>query len=153
MTYPGAQAVLARLDDQELLHRMRHGMFNDEVRPMALAEIARRGLAAPAGAADEAEGADAADYLGDMVLLVRQLEPTEAHLLAGLLNSMGIAAQAGDTQLVQTHSLWSIALGGANVRVPASQLSEAQAIHAAFVRGDFRLDDNTEADESPGVGP
>ena len=120
---------------------------------MALAEIARRGLAAPAGAADEAEGADAADYLGDMVLLVRQLEPTEAHLLAGLLNSMGIAAQAGDTQLVQTHSLWSIALGGANVRVPASQLSEAQAIHAAFVRGDFRLDDNTEADESPGVGP
>ena len=44
-------------------------------------------------------------------------------------------------------------MGGANVRVPASQLSEAQAIHAAFVRGDFRLDDNTEADESPGVGP
>jgi hypothetical protein len=80
------------------------------------------------------------DYLGDMVLLVRNLEPTEAHLLCGLLRSCGIEALAGDTGIVQAHSLLSIAVGGANVRVPAAQLDEAQAIHAAYLRGEFSLD-------------
>ena len=168
MTYPDAQAALAQLDDDELLRRVQHDALSGEALALAVAELSRRGLAmpqiGPAAAEDlvsptgqglpqawpasfegsgvrDARPADD-DYLGDMVLLVRQLDPTEAHLLAGLLQSMGIAAQAGDTQLVQTHSLWSIALGGANVRVPASQLEEAQAIHAAFLRGDFELDDN-----------
>lgn len=79
------------------------------------------------------------DYLGDMVLLVRNLEPTEAHLLCGLLRSCGIDAMAGDTGIVQTHALLSIAVGGANVRVPASQLQQAQDIHAAYLRGEFSL--------------
>lgn len=145
MTYPDAQAVLARLDDDELLRRVQQRMLNDEAHLLGLAEIERRGLPMPhIVSEDEDEPHAAEDYLGDMVLLVRQLDPTEAHLLTGLLQSMGIAAQAGDTQLVQTNSLWSIALGGANVRVPASQLEEAQAIHAAFLRGDFTLDEDAD---------
>ena len=142
MTYPDAQAVLARLDDAELLRRVQHRMLSDEAHAMGLAEIQRRGLPMPQIDPEDEEPASDEPYLGDMVLLVRQLDPTEAHLLAGLLQSMGIAAQAGDTELVRANSLWSIALGGANVRVPASQLEEAQAIHAAFLRGDFELDDN-----------
>ena len=147
MTYPDAQAVLARLDDAELLRRVQQRMFNDEAQAMALDEIRRRGLPMPQIEPEEHD-ASARDetYLGDMVLLVRQLDPTEAHLLTGLLRSMGIAAQAGDTQLVQANSLWSIALGGANVRVPASQLEEAQAVHAAFLRGDFTLDEDIDPD-------
>ena len=144
MTYPDAQAVLARLDDAELLRRVQHRMLSDEAHAMGLAEIQRRGLPMPQIDPEDEEPASDEPYLGDMVLLVRQLDPTEAHLLAGLLQSMGIAAQAGDTQLVQTNSLWSIALGGANVRVPASQLEEAQAIHAAFLRGDFKLDEDVD---------
>ena len=147
MTYPDAQAVLARLDDAELLHRVQQRMLNDEAHLLGLAEIERRGLPMPhIGSEDEDETDTTEDYLGDMVLLVRQLDPTEAHLLTGLLRSMGIAAQAGDTQLVQANSLWSIALGGANVRVPASQLEEAQAVHAAFLRGDFTLDEDIDPD-------
>ena len=144
MTYPDAQAVLARLDDAELLRRVQHRMLNDEAHAMALDEIKRRGLPVPQIDPEDDESASDEPYLGDMVLLVRQLDPTEAHLLTGLLQSMGIAAQAGDTELVQANSLWSIALGGANVRVPASQLEEAQAIHAAFLRGDFKLDEDTD---------
>ena len=147
MTYPDAQAVLARLDDTELLHRVQHRMLNDEAHLLGLAEIERRGLPMPHIVSEDEDEADTTeDYLGDMVLLVRQLDPTEAHLLTGLLQSMGIAAQAGDTQLVQANSLWSIALGGANVRVPASQLEEAQAVHAAFLRGDFTLDEDIDPD-------
>ena len=146
MTYPDAQAVLARLDDAELLHRVQHRMLSDEAHAMGLAEIQRRGLPMPQIDPEDEEPASDEPYLGDMVLLVRQLDPTEAHLLTGLLQSMGIAAQAGDTQLVQANSLWSIALGGANVRVPASQLEEAQAVHAAFLRGDFTLDEDIDPD-------
>ena len=144
MTYPDAQAVLARLDDTELLHRVQHRMLNDEAHAMGLDEIKRRGLPMPPIDSEDDEAVADGPYLGDMVLLVRQLDPTEAHLLTGLLQSMDIAAQAGDTELVQANSLWSIALGGANVRVPASQLEEAQAIHAAFLRGDFKLDEDTD---------
>ena len=147
MTYPDAQAVLARLDDAELLHRVQQRMLNDEAHLLGLAEIERRGLPMPHIVSEDEDEVDTTeDYLGDMVLLVRQLDPTEAHLLTGLLQSMGIAAQAGDTQLVQANSLWSIALGGANVRVPASQLEEAQAVHAAFLRGDFTLDEDIDPD-------
>ena len=146
MTYPDAQAVLARLDDAELLHRVQQRMLNDEAHLLGLAEIERRGLPMPHMVSEDEDETDTEDYLGDMVLLVRQLDPTEAHLLTGLLQSMGIAAQAGDTQLVQANSLWSIALGGANVRVPASQLEEAQAVHAAFLRGDFTLDEDIDPD-------
>lgn len=91
------------------------------------------------GAHGEPAPLEGEGYAGDMVLLLRQLEPTEAHVLCGLLRASGIQAMAGDTELVQTHSLWSIALGGANVRVPATQLAEAQAIHAAYLRGEFEL--------------
>ena len=147
MTYPDAQAVLARLDDAELLRRVQQRMLNDEAHLLGLAEIERRGLPMPHIVSEDEDEVDTTeDYLGDMVLLVRQLDPTEAHLLTGLLQSMGIAAQAGDTQLVQANSLWSIALGGANVRVPASQLEEAQAVHAAFLRGDFTLDEDIDPD-------
>lgn len=147
MTYPDAQAVLARLDDAELLRRVQQRMLNDEAHLLGLAEIERRGLPMPHIVSEDEDETDTTeDYLGDMVLLVRQLDPTEAHLLTGLLQSMGIAAQAGDTQLVQANSLWSIALGGANVRVPASQLEEAQAVHAAFLRGDFTLDEDIDPD-------
>jgi hypothetical protein len=51
--------------------------------------------------------------------------------------------------MVQMHALLSIAMGGASVRVPQSQLIEAHAVLAAYRRGDFALDD----DFDPGVGP
>lgn len=88
-------------------------------------------------------------YLGDMVILERELEPTEAHMLVACLGAAGIHADAGDTNIVQMHSLLSIAVGGACIRVHQSQQIEAQAVLAAYRRGDFALDD----DFDPGTGP
>jgi hypothetical protein len=87
-------------------------------------------------------------YLGDMVILERGLEPTEAHMLVACLAAAGIHADAGDTNMVQMHALLSIAMGGASVRVAQTQLVEAQAVLAAYRRGDFALDD----DFDPGAG-
>jgi Protein of unknown function (DUF3565) len=67
------------------------------------------------------------------------LPPTEAHILASCLTAAGIHAASGDTDTVQTHQLWSIALGGAKIRVPTSQLIEAQAVLQAFQAGEFSL--------------
>jgi hypothetical protein len=92
---------------------------------------------------------DAQPYLGDMVILEKGLEPTEAHMLVACLAAAGIHADAGDTNMVQMHTLLSIAMGGASVRVAQSQQIEAKAVLAAYRRGDFALDD----DFDPGVGP
>ena len=92
---------------------------------------------------------EAQPYLGDMVILERGLDPTEAHMLVACLAAAGIHADAGDTNMVQMHALLSIAMGGASVRVPQSQQIEAQAVLAAYRRGDFALDD----DFDPGAGP
>ena len=83
-----------------------------------------------------------APYLGDMVLLAANLSPTEAHILASCLAAAGIHAATGDTDTVQTHQLWSIALGGAKIRVPTSQLGEAQEVLKAFQAGEFSLSDD-----------
>jgi hypothetical protein len=88
-------------------------------------------------------------YLGDMVILERGLEPTDAHLTVACLVAAGIQADAGDTNIVQMHALLSIAVGGACIRVPQSQQIEAQAVLAAYRAGDFALDD----DFDPGAGP
>ncbi len=81
-------------------------------------------------------------YLGDMVLLVGNLTPTEAHILCSCLVAAGIQARAGDTDTVQANDLWAIALGGAKIRVPETQLTEAQAVLQAFKDGAFALDDD-----------
>lgn len=87
---------------------------------------------------------------GDFVILERDLTPTEAHLLCACLRSAGVQADAGDTHIVQAHGLLAIAVGGAKVRVPGSQLEEAREVLAAFKRGDFALGDDF--DVGPGRG-
>jgi hypothetical protein len=79
---------------------------------------------------------------GDFVIVARYLDATDAHVVCSCLQAAGLDAMLGDANLVQTNALWSIALGGARVLVPASQLDEATAVIAAFERGDFALPDD-----------
>ena len=97
------------------------------------------GASAPDPAIRTGPPEDDAEYLGDMTLLERNLDAQEAQLLASCLRAAGLHADAGDTQIVQTHSLMAIAVGGACIRVPAAQVEEAQAVLVAFRRGDFEL--------------
>jgi hypothetical protein len=89
------------------------------------------------------------DDEGDWVRLARDLTPTEAHLLAACLQAAGIPADAGDTNMAQMHSLLSIAMGGASVRVPETRLGEARGVLEAFRRGDFALDEDFDVGDSP----
>jgi hypothetical protein len=84
-------------------------------------------------------------YSGDRVILARDLEPTQAHILASFLASAGIDADLGDIDTARINWFWSIAIGGAKIRVPQSQLARAQKILEAFNRGEFALGDHFDA--------
>lgn len=96
----------------------------------------------PPGQQGTPQEGEAEPYLGDLVILERDLTPTEAHLLCACLRSAGLQADAGDAHIVQAHGLLAIAVGGAKVRVPLAQLEEARDVLAAFRRGDFELGDD-----------
>jgi hypothetical protein len=140
------EAFFSDLSDDELLSRVRRGL-TDEALAIATHELSIRNLEP---LPSESMPAFKEPYLGDMVILERDLDPTEAHMLCACLRSAGIEADAGDTNLVQTNSLLTIAVGGAKVRVPETQLEDARRIVQAFRRGDFELDDDFDVGQSRG---
>ncbi|MDP2419659.1 MAG: DUF2007 domain-containing protein [Hydrogenophaga sp.] len=81
---------------------------------------------------------------GDWQTLVTFFSPTEAYLLRGCLQAGGVPAVVADANLVQTHSLLASAIP-VRVMVPEHRFAEAEAVVAAFQRGDFALPD----DEDP----
>ena len=137
--------LFSRLADEELGARVASGELTEEAQKLAVAELKTRGLPVPEIVREQ--DAPPEEYLGDRVILERGLTPTEAHLLSACLHSAGIQADAGDTNIVQANSLLAIAVGGASVRVPSTQLTEAQAVVDAFRRGDLALDDDFDPDD------
>lgn len=85
---------------------------------------------------------DPDDYHGDMVTIARDLTPTDAHMLCACLAAAGVPATVADANLVQANALWSVAVGGAKLRVAADHEAEARRVIAAFERGEFALDDD-----------
>ena len=138
--------LFSRLADEELGARVASGELTEEAHELAVAELRTRGLPIPEIVREQDAPPEA--YLGDMVILARGLTPTEAHLLSACLNSAGIQADAGDTHTVQANSLLAIAVGGASVRVPSTQLAEARALVEAFRRGELALGDDFDPDQA-----
>ncbi|MES2130201.1 MAG: DUF2007 domain-containing protein [Pseudomonadota bacterium] len=88
----------------------------------------------------------------DLLEVARYFVPTEAHIVQGCLAASGVPAVVADANLVQTNSLWTAALGGVRILVPESFLAQAQAIIAAFERGDYQLNENDDVSGSEGQG-
>jgi hypothetical protein len=66
--------------------------------------------------------------------------PSEAHLVAGLLQANGVAAVVVNDHLITLQPFLSMALGGAQVQVPGSQAVEARQIldeHLGPAQGDL----------------
>lgn len=136
------QNFFSTLTDDELIAYVRNGLI-PEALAVATQELARRGIPLPAASDDfDIEAGEEMPWAGDLVLLMRDLSPTDAHLLTACLTAAGIQAVAGDTDTVRNNDLWSIALGGAKIRVPTSQLDEARQVLQAFHAGELSLDDD-----------
>ena len=139
-------ALFSQLADEVLTERVASGGLTADAHALAVAELIRRRVPVPPMTVQDQEFKEA--YLGDMLILERGLTPTEAHMLCSCLQSAGIHADAGDTNIVQAYSLLSIAVGGASVRVPSTQFAEAKEVVAAFRRGDFDLGDDFDPHET-----
>lgn len=138
------EQTFQQLTDEELLNRAASGGLTELAQSVALAELAARGLSLPAPPVVEQEEPE--PYQGDMQIIVRQLTATEAQILCALLNTGGIPADTGDTNIVQTHALIAIAVGGACIRVPQTFVAEAKEMIAAFRRGEFAIRDDFDPD-------
>jgi Putative prokaryotic signal transducing protein len=79
---------------------------------------------------------------GDYEMVARFLAPLDAHVVCDCLKAAGVPALVADANLAQ---IYSIASGGARVLVPPSRVAEAQAVIAAFHRGDFALRDDDDS--------
>ncbi|MCF8197448.1 MAG: DUF2007 domain-containing protein [Sulfuritalea sp.] len=128
------------LADDELTQRVASGTLTELARWVAIAELKARKLQIPALDSGAGKADDA--YHGDMTIVVRNLDAIEAHMLCSCLRAAGVPADSGDTNLVQMHSLLTIAVGGACVRVPENYLAEANEIIDAFKSGAFQLDED-----------
>lgn len=69
---------------------------------------------------------------------------TEATVLQGCLVAAGVPAHIADGNLAQAYFGAVTALGGVRLMVPARYLRQAIDVLAAFERGDFALDDDTD---------
>lgn len=91
---------------------------------------------------------DNGEYEGDFVTVAQFLNPTDAHIVCMCLEAAGIDAVVADANLVQTNSLWAVAVGGVRIRVTESRVAEAKEVIDAFNRGDFAIpedDDSVQA--------
>ncbi len=139
---PDLATRFRELSDDELVSLCASGDLAGLARSVALEELGSRGINPPARPGAALAGAE---YEGDFVTVAQFLNPTDAHIVRGLLESAGILAVVGDANLAQMHSLLTVAIGGVRVRVPAARAAEAKEVIAAYNRGDFALPD----DESP----
>ncbi len=144
----------AKFSDEELRRRWTAGHLTTTAQSVAAAEARLRGLhLEPYQSKDEpheeipAPVESEEEYLGDWLLLARNLTPTQAHILSGFLSAHGIPVTAADTNTVQANSLWQQAVGGASIRVPRSLLQQASSLLAERRRGDFALDEGFDPGE------
>ena len=76
------------------------------------------------------------------VTVARFNDPVDAQLLQGRLQAEGVTTFLADQNLVQTHQLLAIAVGGVRVQVAARDAALAAEIIAALDSGDYALDED-----------
>ena len=84
----------------------------------------------------------------DLFIVARYLVPTDAYVMQGCLVAGGVPAVVADANHVQADLLIAPAAGGVRILAPASYLAQAQAILAAYERGDYALADDADVGQA-----
>ncbi|MFZ0124881.1 MAG: DUF2007 domain-containing protein [Xanthobacteraceae bacterium] len=135
--------------DAELLEEYRSGGLTELATGVAEAELVKRGIdpARPAPArspAPEREPEEEPEPVieGDLIMVARLFDPTEAEMLRGRLEAEGVPAIVADTHTARVIPLYQVAIGGVRVLVPEAYLEKAREVLKADARGDYALDEN-----------
>jgi hypothetical protein len=157
---------IADTTDEVLLRRLGEGVYSDEGRAAAVAELHARGVdLAEYGLRDDgtvpgdepqedddarhdddtvADGSTPSDSL---TAVARFHFPQEAHMLEARLLADGIPAFVTNAHSTQAFGYLRLALGGVRVLVPTARVDEALAVMAALEAGEYALDDGSDPDE------
>ena len=87
-------------------------------------------------------------YYGDMVIVASRLNTLDGELLRGRLLAEGIPATLADNYLVNANALWTPAIGGVRIRVPASFEVSALRVITDLESGALTLPDDEDSAES-----
>ena len=87
-------------------------------------------------------------YDGDMIIVASRQNALDGELLRGRLLADGIPATLGDNYLVNANALWTPAIGGVRIRVPASFKARALHIIEDLENGALALPDDDDTPES-----
>ena len=87
-------------------------------------------------------------YDGDMIIVASRQNALDGELLRGRLLAEGIPATLGDNYLVNANALWTPAIGGVRIRVPASFKAAALRIIEDLESGALTLPDDDDTAES-----
>lgn len=79
---------------------------------------------------------------GMFTTVASYLDPIEAQIARGLLQSEGIDAHVGDEHLSVANWEWRLAIGGTRVRVADADAERARAILRAMDAGEYAIDDD-----------
>jgi hypothetical protein len=87
-------------------------------------------------------------YQGDMIIVASRLNTLDGELLRGRLLAEDIPATLADNYLVNANALWTPAIGGVRIRVPASFEIRALRVIADIESGALALPDDDDSSES-----
>jgi hypothetical protein len=123
--------------DEYLRERILSGALTELAVSVAQQELKSRGLEAPPPPPPESAEDDATFEAPaeEFVTVARILNPLTAQILQARLAAEGVRAVLGDANMAQTYNLIAIAIGGAKIRVPRSQVAAANEILAAIRSG------------------
>ncbi|MDP4302490.1 putative signal transducing protein [Leptothrix discophora] len=85
---------------------------------------------------------------GDFVRIATCATPTEAHLMQGMLASVGLSARVADANFIQADPWMTQAVGGVRVLVPADEVDAARRALADYDGGALALPDE-DPDDTP----
>ncbi len=80
----------------------------------------------------------------DLFTVATYMVPIDAHLACGCLVAAGVPAVVADVNHGQADHMLLPAMGGVRVQAPQEYLAQAREVLAAFDRGDYALDDDTD---------
>jgi hypothetical protein len=84
-------------------------------------------------------------YYGDMIIVASRLNALDGELLRGRLLAEGIPATLADNYLANANALWTPAIGGVRIRVPALFEAAALCVIADLESGALTLPDDDES--------
>jgi hypothetical protein len=124
------------LSDGELLRHLGNATLTPQAIEVATALLRSRGIDPAAATSPDGEpGPDEEE----LVTIAEYLGPTEASLLRGVLESRGIAVHIWGEYVGAAQVVLPTAGGGAHLQVHKGQLEAAQAVMAAYERGDLEI--------------